>query len=115
MFADNTRFIFDDDIRFSGTHEKFRIPFNGKSSLEFRAGQYVLSNPGVAIIAPGSLWANAGFVVGTPMRSAQMFDQGMVFKLGSGKVVHTITLNMDLFHQPNQIALASIAMGEQPC
>jgi hypothetical protein len=111
VFADNTRFIFDDDIRFNGTHEKFRIPFNDKSSLEFRAGQYLLSNPGVAIVAPGSIWANAGFVVGTQMRSAAMFDQGMVFKLTQEKVVHSVTLNMDLFHQPNQIALASITDG----
>jgi hypothetical protein len=111
VFADNTRFILDDDIRFSGTHEKFRIPFNEKNSLEFRAGQYILSNPSVAIVAPNSIWANAGFVVGTQMRSAQMFDQGMVFKLTEDKLVHTITLNMDLFHQPNQIALASIADG----
>ena len=55
IFADNSRFLFDDDLRFNGFNEKYIASFkpNGAylSSLEFRAGQYILSTPNVAVIA----------------------------------------------------------------
>ena len=54
IFADNSRFLFDDDIRFNGFNEKytFALKRNGLkiSNLELRAGQYILSNPNVAIV-----------------------------------------------------------------
>ena len=47
VFADNSRFLFDDDIRFHGFNERYVANFkpNGAyvSSLEFRAGQYILT------------------------------------------------------------------------
>src|SRR4030095_14755359 len=74
IFADNSRFIFDDDIRFNGFNEKYVWSFqkNGVhvSNVDFRAGQYILSTPNVAIIAPGSPLARAGEVVGSTGRSA---------------------------------------------
>src|SRR6266487_469589 len=64
VFADNSRFLFDDDVRFNGFNEKYTWSFKNKpvalTNIEFRAGQYILSNPNVAIIAPGSPLANAG-------------------------------------------------------
>ena len=49
------RFLFDDDLRFNGFNERYTASFkpNGAylSSLEFRAGQYILSTPNVAVIA----------------------------------------------------------------
>src|ERR1051325_5752062 len=57
VFADNSRFLFDDDIRFNGFNEKYVWSFNNNglkvSSLELRAGQYILSNPNVAIVTAG--------------------------------------------------------------
>src|SRR5262245_37010324 len=69
IFADNSRFLFDDDIRFNGFNEKYVKTFKSNdayvSSLELRAGQYILSTPNVAVIAPGSPLARAGEVVGS--------------------------------------------------
>jgi hypothetical protein len=112
VFADNTRYMFDDDVRFNGTHEKFRIPFNDLSSVEFRAGQYIFTNPQVPMAAKGSIWDQIGVLVGHQVRSSDMFDQGVVFKVGQSKTVtHTFTINMDIYHNANQIQLASIADG----
>ncbi len=69
IFADNSRFLFDDDIRFNGFNEKYVLSFkrNGfkAASLELRAGQYILSNPNVAIVTAGSPLALAGDKVGS--------------------------------------------------
>jgi len=82
VFADNSRFLFDDDVRFNGFNEKYTWSFKNKpvalTNIEFRAGQYILSNPNVAIIAPGSPLANAGQIVGTTGRSANLFHQGIL-------------------------------------
>src|SRR6185436_20162701 len=40
VFADNTRFLWDDDVRFNGFHEKWK-----KGRVELRAGQYFFVNP----------------------------------------------------------------------
>ena len=82
VFADNSRFLFDDDVRFNGFNERFTasLKANGArvSSVEFRAGQYILSTPNVAVIAPNSPLARAGEVVGTAGRSATLFHQGFL-------------------------------------
>ena len=58
IFADNSRFLFDDDVRFNGFNEKYvaslKKGFGYFSSIEFRAGQYIFTNPNVAVITPGS-------------------------------------------------------------
>jgi len=63
VFADNSRFLFDDDIRFNGFNEKYTLSFKNNglkvSSLELRAGQYILSNPNVAIFTTVSPLAQA--------------------------------------------------------
>ncbi|MGZ8842983.1 MAG: putative porin, partial [Pyrinomonadaceae bacterium] len=82
IFADNSRFLFDDDIRFNGFNEKYVLSFkkNGlkASSLEFRAGQYFLSNPNVAIVTVGSPLALADAQVGSTGRAANLFHQGLL-------------------------------------
>ncbi|HKY45040.1 MAG TPA: putative porin, partial [Pyrinomonadaceae bacterium] len=82
VFADNSRFLFDDDIRFHGFNERYVANFKEKaayfSSLEFRAGQYIFSSPNVAVIAPNSPLARAGDIVGTTGRSATLFHQGFL-------------------------------------
>jgi len=51
LFADDSRFLFKEDIRFDGFQENFKLPVGtnplGITRLEVRAGQYVLTNPNV--------------------------------------------------------------------
>ncbi|HEX7772973.1 MAG TPA: putative porin, partial [Pyrinomonadaceae bacterium] len=82
IFADNSKFLFDDDLRFNGFNERYTATFkpNGArvTSLEFRAGQYILSTPNIAVIQPNSPLARLGDVVGTSGRSAMIFHQGVL-------------------------------------
>jgi len=56
VFADNSRFLFDDDIRFNGFNERYTLGLKNNAlrltTLDFRAGQYILTNPTVAVIQP---------------------------------------------------------------
>jgi hypothetical protein len=51
LFADDSRFLFKEDIRFDGFQENFKVPVGsnplGITRLELRAGQYILTNPNV--------------------------------------------------------------------
>ena len=116
VFADNSRFLFDDDIRFNGFNEKYVLPLkkNGGyfSSIDFRAGQYILSNPNVAIITPGSPLATAGEVIGTAGRSASLFHQGALFnQTFNEKWSDQFGGDIQIYNHPNQIQLASTANG----
>jgi hypothetical protein len=116
VFADNSRFLFDDDIRFNGFNEKYTATFkpNGAylSSLEFRAGQYILSTPNVAVIAPNSPLARAGEVVGTAGRSARLFHQGLLANQTFNKRwSDQFGADIQLYDHPNQIQLASTQDG----
>ena len=116
VFADNSRFLFDDDIRFNGFNERYTANFkpNGAyvSSLEFRAGQYILSTPNVAVIAPNSPLARAGEVVGTTGRSANLFHQGfLVNQKFNEKWSSQAGADMQIYRHPNQIQLASTNDG----
>ena len=116
VFADNSRFLFDDDIRFNGFNEKYVASFkpNGTyvSSLEFRAGQYIFSNPNVAIIAPNSPLARAGEVIGTAGRSANLFHQGVLANQTFNKRWNSqLGADIQVYRHPNQIQLASTADG----
>ena len=116
VFADNSRFLFDDDIRFNGFNEKYVATFKPNSarisSLELRAGQYILSNPNVAVIAPGSPLARAGEIVGTTGRSANLFHQGLLLnQTFNEKWSSQIGGDLQLYRHPNQIQLASSTDG----
>jgi Putative porin len=116
IFADNSRFLFDDDIRFNGFNEKYTASFkpNGAylSSLELRAGQYILSTPNVAVIQPNSPLARAGEVVGTAGRSATLFHQGLLANQTFNKKWNSqIGGDIQLYRHPNQIQLASTTDG----
>ncbi len=49
VFADSMRFLWDDDVRFNGFQQTVKLPLAanslGLTSVEFRAGEYILSNP----------------------------------------------------------------------
>jgi len=116
IFADNSRFLFDDDIRFNGFNEKYVHSFkpNGAylTSLELRAGQYIFSNPNVAIITSGSPLARAGEVVGTAGRSANLFHQGLLANQNFNKRWNSqVGADIQVYRHPNQIQLASTTDG----
>ena len=116
VFADNSRFLFDDDIRFNGFNERYTHSFkpNGAylSSLELRAGQYIFTNPNVAIIAPNSPLDRAGQIVGTTGRSANLFHQGLLANQTFNKRWNSqIGADIQVYRNPNQIQLASTTDG----
>jgi len=116
VFADNSRFLFDDDVRFNGFNERYTASFkpNGAhlSSLELRAGQYILSTPNVAVIQLNSPLARAGEVVGTAGRSATLFHQGLLANQTFNKKWNSqVGGDIQLYRHPNQIQLASTADG----
>ena len=116
IFADNSRFLFDDDIRFNGFNEKYVAHFkpNGAylSSLELRAGQYFFSNPNVAVITPNSPLDRAGDIVGTAGRSAHLFHQGVLANQNFNKRWNSqLGADIQLYRHPNHIQLASTTDG----
>jgi hypothetical protein len=116
VFADNSRFLFDDDIRFHGFNERYVANFKPNdahfSSLEFRAGQYIFSNPNVAVIGPNSPLARAGEIVGTTARSATLFHQGLLANQTFNKRWNSqVGADIQIYRHPNQIQLASTNDG----
>ncbi|HEU4934359.1 MAG TPA: putative porin [Pyrinomonadaceae bacterium] len=116
IFADNSRFLFDDDLRFNGFNERYTATFkpNGAyvSSLEFRAGQYILSTPNIAVIAPNSPLARLGEIVGTAGRSARLFHQGLLVNQTFNKRWSSqFGGDIQLYDHPNQIQFASTQEG----
>lgn len=116
VFADNSRFMFDDDTRLNGFNERYTAFLKGNpgyfSSVEFRAGQYILGNPNVAIVTPGSPLARAGEIVGTSGRSANLFHQGVLFNQRyNEKWTSQFGGDIQLYRNANQVALASTNDG----
>lgn len=116
IFADNSRFIFDDDVRFNGFNEKYiwnlEKPFGYISSIEARAGQYFLTNPNVAIVTTGSPLAQAGAIVGSTGRSSNLFHQGLlVNQKFNDRWSAQWGGDVQIYRNPNQIQLASTANG----
>ena len=116
IFADNSRFLFDDDIRFNGFNEKYVWSFNNNglkvSSLELRAGQYILSNPNVAIVTAGSPLTLAGDKVGSTGRAANLFHQGLLLNQKfDDRWSSQLGGDLQIYRNPNQIQLASTAAG----
>ena len=116
VFADNSRFLFDDDIRFNGFNERYVLPLKSNglniTHLDFRAGQYILTNPTVAIVQPNSPLAHAGAVVGSTGRSANLFHQGVLARqVFNERWSSQFGGDLQIFRQPNQIALSSTLEG----
>jgi hypothetical protein len=108
VFADNSRFLFDDDIRFNGFNERYTVALKKNdlrfTALDFRAGQYILTNPGVAVIQPNSPLARAGAVVGSTGRAANLFHQGvLVRQTFNERWSSQFGGDVQIFRQPNQI------------
>jgi hypothetical protein len=116
IFADNMRFLWDDDVRFNGFQQIARAQLRSKGlglkTLEFRNAVYFLSNPNVAILAPNSPFVQAGFTPGTKVRDAMLFHPGAVARADlSNRWSLQLTGDIQLYRNPNQIQLASLANG----
>jgi Putative porin len=115
-FADNMRFLWDDDVRFNGFQQKVKVPVRshwmGLSSIEFRAGEYILSNPNVAILAASSPFVSAGYATGQKVRDSNLFHPGMVVEgaVGNG-ILYQFGGDIQLYRNPDQIQLASLTAG----
>ena len=111
VFADNSRFLFDDDVRFNGFNETFRFG-RGKASFELRAGQYWFSNPNVAVITAGSPLALAGDEAGKIGRSSNLIHQGLLWNTQfNDRWSQQVGTDVQVFRESNQIQLASTAAG----
>lgn len=111
VFADNSRFLFDDDVRFNGFNERFSFG-RGGASIELRAAQYWFSNPNVAIVTAGSPLATSGDEVGKIGRSAMLFHQGLLWNQKfNERWSQQLGADVQVFREPNQIQLASTAAG----
>ena len=127
VFADNARFLIDDDVRLNGFQEIAKAETTsgplGKVTAEFRAGQYIFTNPNVQVLPSSAqcsganppaqcAYVAAGFPAGRKVPSTNMFDQGVVVTASpSDNWTHQFTLNFELWRNPNEIQLASLGSG----
>ncbi len=127
IFADDSRFLFKEDIRFDGFQENFKIPVGanplGITRVELRAGQYILTNPNVPVLPSASSCAaanppascaylKAGYQPGRKVRDADLFHQGFaVYADISPGWHHQFTGDLQWYRNQNQIALAATAAG----
>ena len=127
VFADNARFLIDDDVRLNGFQQVIRHAFSssslGKLTFEFRAGQYIFTNPNVQILPSAEqcasdyslstcVYLTAGFTPGRKVPNTNMFDQGVVVTASpSEHWSHQVTVNFELWRNPNSIQLASLPSG----
>jgi hypothetical protein len=102
-------------MRFTGFNEKFvktfKDPVAGFKSIEVRAGQYILTNPNVAIVTDANL-GPTGAKIGSTGRAAYMFHQGIALNQGLGeRMTHQFGGDIQVYRNPNQIQFASTAAG----
>jgi hypothetical protein len=116
IFADNMRFTWDDDVRFNGFHQTLTIPLQagllGFRRLELRSAEYYLTNPNIAILPTNSPFVAAGYQPGQKVRDAMLFHPGFVLT-GDPQANwrHSVTSDIQLYRNPNQIQLAATAAG----
>jgi hypothetical protein len=115
-FADNTRFIWDDDVRFNGFSATLPFPISknalGLKSFEIRSGVYFLASPNVQILAESSPYVSAGYIPGQKIRDAMLYHPGFVLKGDVGsKWDHTLTADIQLYQNANLIQVASTSSG----
>ncbi len=116
VFADNMRFLWDDDVRFNGFHQILKLPVGrnslGFTEIEFRGGQYILTNPAVYVLSPNSPYVDAGYEPGGKVRASNLFHPGVILRGTVGSSwTQQIMGGVELYRNPNQIQLASTARG----
>ena len=130
VFADDSRFLFKEELRLNGFQEIIRVPVAsnalGITGIEFRGGQYVLTNPNVSVLPSTSAcsvkppatppvncaYVAAGYAPGSRVHDTNLFHQGVVisqkFKSGWHQ---SLGLDMQLWRNQNQVAMAASAAG----
>lgn len=108
VFADNSRFLFDDDVRFNGFNERWKVAKN----IELRAGQYFFVHPNLFSVPANSPYVLAGVEPGSIARAAQMFHQGLAIdNTLSSRWRGQFIGDIQLFRNPNLLTLTSTAAG----
>ncbi len=116
MFSDSMRFLWDDDVRFNGFSQTVKLPLAanslGLTSVELRAGEYILSNPAVYVLGASSAYVTAGYQPGQKVRDSNLFHPGAVIRGNLGKQwTQQLTGGVELYRNPNQIQLAATSSG----
>ncbi len=112
VFADNSRFLWDDDARFNGFQQILNLPVGSSHSIELRAGEYWLSNPNISVLAANSPYISSGYSPGSKVHDANLFHPGVVLNMRKGSVwKHQVISDFQLYRNQNQIQLASTGNG----
>ena len=106
LFADDSRFLFKEDIRFDGFQENFKIPVGsnplGITRIEVRAGQYVLTNPNVPLLPSAKACTPAPAQVITKLPATIIIPPALPAScayLSAGYLPGQKVRDADLFHQ----------------
>jgi putative porin len=106
LFADDSRFLFKEDIRFDGFQENFKIPAGsnplGITRVELRAGQYILTNPNVPVLPSAKACAAAPAQVITKLPATIITAAALPTNcayLSAGYLPGGKVRDADLFHQ----------------
>jgi putative porin len=101
IFADNFRFLWDDDVRFNGVNERVK-----KGRLELKAGQYFFINPNIFTVPVGSPLTLAGIQPGTIARASQMYHQGFTFETQiNPRWKQQFTSDIQLYRNPRPLLI----------
>ena len=111
VFADNSRFLWDDDLRLNGFDARYETKVARNTTLEFRLGEYILSNPNTPIVAAGSPYLSIGYQVGQKVRDALLTHPGFVLRTRTEKWTHQLTGTFAWYRNQNEISLTSTAAG----
>ena len=112
VFADNSRFLWDDDIRFNGFEGRYNIPLSSHlTGLELRVADYILSNPNVAIVPAGSPYLQIGYHVGQKVRNSTLLHPGFILHAKGGGWTYQFYGDHSWYRNADQIQLASTAAG----
>ena len=126
VFADNEQFVLDDDVRFNGFQQVAKVPLAtnslGRLTLEFRAGQYVLTNPNIQVLPTAAQCAvqippancafvAAGFAPARKVGSTTLLDQGFALSTSGEHWSQQFSSNLQLWRNPNSLQLATTSAG----
>jgi hypothetical protein len=127
VFQDFTRFMWSNNVRLNGFQESVGTSPGdnplGITRIDFRAGQYILTNPNIQALPSAAqcsaanppsacIYLQAGYQPGENVRASDLFDEG-VFVKGRIKPGWSQYLfsNFVLYRNANQIALGSTTAG----
>jgi hypothetical protein len=116
VFADNSRFLWDNDVHFNGFQQIVKLPLEGNAlrikSVEFRSGEYILTNPNVVVLSPTSPFVSAGYQPGQKVRAADLFHPGVVVRGGlSSHWSHQFISDVEIYRNSGQILLSTMSNG----